>query len=406
MTRKLYHQDSYQREFTAEVTAVRDANGRLAVALSQTAFYPAAGGQPCDVGRLGRFQVTDVREDDGEVWHVLDGGPTPGAAERLDGAIDWDRRFDHMQQHTGQHILSQAFLRVLDGQTASVHMGTSCTIDLALPGLDAGGAARAEDLANTIVMEDRPVAIREVDVEQVAELGLRRPPKVPGLIRVVEVTDFDRSACGGTHVRSTAEVGPILIRGWERYKGGVRIDFLCGWRALRDSRARVTLVRDLAGSFSVGEQELRDTVTRLRERARDLERDLTEVRARLLGYEAVELVAAARHAAGSSDPPIVAVAFSGRPVEELRLLARTVTAQDRAIAIFATDPDRRVIVARSAGVAVDASAILREALSAFNGRGGGRPEAAEGMAASAPSASALVEAARDAARRHLDAARA
>ncbi len=404
VTQKLYHLDAYLREFTAEVTAVRDAGGATAVALSATAFYPTAGGQPCDVGRLGRVGVTDVREEDGEIWHVLDGGPAPAVGERLDGAIDWDRRFDHMQHHTGQHMLSAAFLRALDAQTASVHMGTSCTIDLVLPGLDAGGAARAEDLANAIVMESRPVLIREIDADRVADLGLRRPPKVSGLVRVVEVTDFDRSACGGTHVRSSAEVGPIVIRGWERYKGGVRIEFLCGWRALRDYRARLVMVRDLAGSLSVGEHEVRDTVARLRERSRDLERDLTEARTRLLGHEAAELVAAARRAAGATGPVVVAAAFSGRSIDELRTLARAVAAHEPGIAIFATDPDRRVIVTRSPGVAIDASAVLRDALSAFNGRGGGRPESAEGMAASASSASALVDAARDAARRHLDAA--
>jgi alanyl-tRNA synthetase len=280
-------------------------------------------------------------------------------------------------------------------------MGTTCTLDVAVPALDAAGAARAESVANTIVMENRPVIIREVDPDRVAELGLRRPPKVTGPVRVVEVADFDRSACGGTHVRACGEIGPIVIRGWERYKGGVRVDFVCGWRALRDARERLALVRDLSGQFSVGDHELRDAVTRLRERARELERDLVEARTRLLGYEAAELVEAARRSTGPDETTVIAAAFTGRPIEELRALARAVTGQDRCVVIFATDPDRRMIVARSPLLTVDASVILREALSAHNGRGGGKPEAAEGMAASAPSASVLVDAARDAARRHL-----
>jgi alanyl-tRNA synthetase len=399
--RKLYREDAYLRRFTADVAAVRAIDGRPAVALTQTAFYPTAGGQPCDQGRLGRFTVTEVREDDDEVWHVVDGEPAPAVGESLDGVIDWERRFDHMQQHTGQHVLSQALLRVLDAQTVSVHMGATCTIDIAVPSLDDAGAARVEALANTIVMENRVVRVQEVDADRVAELGLRRPPKVTGPVRVVEVEDFDRSACGGTHVRACGEIGPIVIRGWERYKGGVRVDFLCGWRTFRDIRSRMTLVRDLAGQFSVGEPELRDTVLRLRDRAKDLERDLTEARARLLDYEAAALVETARGSVRPDDVLVIAVPVAGRSIEELRALARAVTTKDRCIAIFGTDPDRRLIVARSAGITVDAAAILREALGAHGGRGGGKPEAAEGMAAAAPSASVLVEAARDAARRHL-----
>lgn len=401
MPGRLYREDAYLRAFTGEVTAVRDIGGRAAVALSQTAFYPSAGGQPCDLGRLGALSVTDVYEADDEIWHVLDGGPPPVPGERLEGVIDWDRRFDHMQQHSGQHILSQAFLRALNAQTLSVHMGTTCTIDVALPALDDASAARVEALANTVVMENRPVIIREVDADRVADLGLRRPPKVTGQVRVVEIENFDPSACGGTHVRGCAEVAPIVIRGWERYKGGTRVDFVCGGRALRDTRERLALVRDLAGQFSVGEPELRDAVARLRERLRDLERDLAEARAHLVGHEAAELVEAARRSSGSGDVAIVAAAFSGRPLEELRALARAVTGRGACVAILASDLDRRIIVARSAGVPVDASVILREALSAHQGRGGGKPEAAEGMAAAAPSAAALVDAARAAARRHL-----
>ena len=404
MPRKLYREDAYLREFTGDVTAIRDVDGRPAIALTQTAFYPTAGGQPCDQGRLGRFAVIDVREEGDEVWHVVDGGPPPGLGESLDGAIDWDRRFDHMQQHTGQHVLSQALLRALDAQTVSVHMGATCTIDIAASALDAAGAARVETLANTVVMDNRRVVIREVDADRVADLGLRRPPKVTGPVRVVEVEDFDRSACGGTHVRACGEIGPIVVRGWERYKGGVRVDFVCGWRTFRDIRSRMTLVRDLAGQFSVGEPELRETVLRLRDRAKDLDRDLTDARARLLDFEAAGLVETARRLVGPDEATVVAAAFGGRSIEELRALARAVTMKDRCVAIFGTDPDHRLIVARSPALAIDAAAILREALSAHNGRGGGKPEAAEGMAANAPSASLLVDAARDAARRHLAAA--
>ena len=404
MTRRLYHLDAYRRECEARVTAVAGP----AIALDETVFYPAVGGQPCDWGRLGGLPVRDVREEDGDVWHVLEETATaPPVGARVAGVLDWDRRFDHMQQHTGQHILSQAFAQTLGAQTDSVHMGTTCTLDLALAALNPEGIARAEDLANAVVMENRAVTTREVDVDDAQALGLRRPPKQKGLVRVVEVTGFDRSACGGTHVRATGEVGPIVVRGWQRYKGGARVEFLCGWRALRDYRRTHGLVQDLAGRLTVGEGELTDAVVRLGERARDLERDLDDARTRLLDHEAEGLLAAGlsatgfQEAAGPGSTPVVAAAFTGRSIDELRALARAVTARRACLAIFATEPDHRLVVTRSPALAIDASAILRETLSSFNGRGGGRPEAAEGIAAAAPSASAVVDAARAVAVRHL-----
>jgi alanyl-tRNA synthetase len=190
-------------------------------------------------------------------------------------------------------------------------------------------------------------------------------------------------------------VGSIVIRGWERYKGGVRVEFLCGWRALRDYRWTRALVRSLAAHLTTGEGELEAAVARLRERTRDLERDLAEARNRLLDLEAAEMIATA----AERSPLIVAAVFTGRPADEVRALARAVTARAESVVIFAAEPDRRLLVARSPGIALDAAAILREALGQFDGRGGGKPDAAEGVAASAPSAAALVDAARAAVHR-------
>lgn len=405
MTARLYHDDAYRRECATVVTGERDVDGRPAIALADTVFYAAAGGQLPDRGVIAGFDVIDVREEGGEIWHVLE-GPAPRIGDRVSGVIDWDRRFDHMQQHTGQHILSQAFAQILDAQTLSVHMEQTCTVDLSLSALDAAGADRVERLANTVVMENRPVVIREVDAGEAAALGLRRPPRQAGLIRVVEVSEFDRSACGGTHVRAAGEVGPIVIRGWERYKGGVRVEFLCGWRALRDYRWSRSLLRDVTGRLTIGEGELVAAVTRLQKSARDLERDLDAARRALLGAEAGRLIAdaeATRSAPGpvpagpgpsGPAPLVIAAVFEGRPIEELRALGRAVTARPGCVAIFATEPERRLVVARSADVALDAGAVVRDALAPFGGRGGGRSEAGEGAAAGAPSSSAIVEAVR------------
>lgn len=406
---KLYHADSYQQECTTAVTAVRrQGEGGPAVALEETVFYPASGGQPADRGHLDGLEVTDVQEAGGEVWHHLalsastGGAPAcPRPGDRVAARIDWTRRFDHMQQHTGQHILSQAFLRELGAQTVSVHMDRTCTLDLAIPAPDPEGIARVEHLANAVVMENRPVTVRQVDPGEAASIGLRRPPKHAGLIRVVEVAGFDRSACGGTHVRTSGEAGPIAVKGWERYKGGVRVEFLCGWRAVQDYRRCRDLLRDLAAQMTAGEAEISGAVARLRQRARDLERGLAEARGRLLDWEAEALLAQA--ATSPAAVPVVATALAARPLEEVRVLARALAGRSACVAILAVEPEMRIVVARSPGVGLDAAAVLREVLAAFDGRGGGRPDAAEGTAPSAPSAAELVGAARAAALRHLGA---
>jgi alanyl-tRNA synthetase len=406
MTRRLYYTDSYRREVTSAVTDVRARDDRgPAVALEETVFYAAAGGQPADHGVLAGYPVVDVLDDGGEIWHVLDpAAALPSRGARVTGVIDWPRRFDHMQQHTGQHILSQAFLRELDAQTLSVHMDRTCTMDLALTALDAPGAERVERLANTVVFENRPLSIREVDAGEATRLGLRRPPKQAGLIRVVEVDDFDRSACGGTHVRTTGEVGPVVVRSWQRYKGGTRVEFLCGGRALAGYRHARGILRDAGARLTTGEAEIAAAVTRLQERVRELERDLETARSVLLDREAGELIADARAPQDASSPGTVAVVarvLGGRSIDEARVLARAIAQRPDCVAILVMEGDRRMIVARGAGVALDAAAVLREALAVFGGRGGGRPEAAEGAAGSAPSAEALLGAARAAARRAL-----
>lgn len=400
VTRRLYHDDAYRRAAEGTVLAVR-AGDRPAVALDATIFYPAAGGQPCDLGVLGGAPVVDVREDGEVIWHTLDPAHAlPAVGARVAQEIDWPRRFDHMQQHTGQHILSQAFLRVLGAQTRAVHMGTSCTLDLDVAVPEPDAFARVEDLANAVVFENRPVLVRAVEPAEAEGLGLRRPPTQAGRLRIVEVAGFDRSACGGTHVRATGEVGAVMLRGWERYKSGTRVEFACGARAVYDARAMRRLLREVALPLSVGAPELPEAVARLRQRAHDLERQLARARQQLLELEAAALLEAARPgaAADAAAPALVAAVFAGRPMEEVRALARAVTQRGPAVALFAVDPGRRLLVARSPGLGVDAAAVLRAALARFGGRGGGTPEAAEGAAARAPAAQALVDAAIEIAR--------
>src|SRR2546428_12264851 len=225
MTLRLYYTDSYLTEFDATVIAVEPHGERLAVILDRSAFYPTSGGQPHDTGTLGGLPVTEVIEDDEDrVLHVVS-GPITGV---VTGSIDWPRRFDHMQQHTGQHLLSQAFLQTLGAQTRAVHLGAELsTLDLDLADLPAAAAGQVEDLANRIVFEDRPGQIREGDESELPGLGLPRPAKERGRMRVVDVEEFDRSACGGPHGPPTGEVGPANLRRWERLHGSVRLRVLC-----------------------------------------------------------------------------------------------------------------------------------------------------------------------------------
>ncbi len=296
ITECLYFVDAYLTRFSARVVARAERGGRPAVALDQSAFYPEGGGQPHDAGALNDVPVRDVQVEDGVVWHMLE---HPLEGDAVEGAIDWPRRFDHMQQHHGQHLLSAAFERLYGLRTISFHLGgASSTIDLAGAALTADQATAAEELANQVIWEDRPVLARFVTAEELAALPLRKPPAVEGAIRVVSVPDFDHSACGGTHPRATGGVGLLHIRRWERRassssgQGGsaVRVEFLCGGRALRDLRWKNAAFGRLAAALSVGAEQVEAATARLREAEERARKRLETVGEQLIAYEAHELI--------------------------------------------------------------------------------------------------------------------
>ncbi len=232
VTQRLYCEDAYRVEFRATpLRTVVDRDGAAGIILDRTCFYPTSGGQPCDTGSLGSQRVLRVSEEGEDIVHWVDGVPV---GEALHGCVDWARRFDHMQQHTGQHILSQAFLQTLDAQTVSFHLGEECaTIDVALTVLEADEVDAVERLANEVVLSDRQVLARFVGTDELSALALRKEPTVHTDVRIVQVEGFDASPCGGTHVSRTGEIGPIAVRRWERRGQETRVEFLCGWRALR-----------------------------------------------------------------------------------------------------------------------------------------------------------------------------
>jgi alanyl-tRNA synthetase len=343
------------------------------VALDQSAFYPEGGGQPADAGTLDGVAVLDVQSEDGLVWHVL---AQPLEADVVQGQIDWARRFDHMQQHHGQHLLSAAFERLYELRTVSFHLGaTAATIDLAGTALDAAQAAAAEDLANQVIWEDRPVLARFVTADELARLPLRKPPAVDGPVRVVSVPDFDHSACGGTHPRATGGVGLLHIRRWERRADLIRVEFVCGVRALGDLRWKNAALSRLAAQLSVGAEEVAGAVMRMREAEERSRKRLELAGEQLIGYEAQELIAQAELVGIAR---VVRRAYQDRGLEEVRALAKAIAAGGCAALLGLRAEKTQLIFARAEGLALDCGKLLRETLAPFGGRGGGQPAMAQG----------------------------
>ena len=290
-----YYDDSYTTAFLGNVIEATEVGGRPAVVLQETYFYPSAGGQPNDTGLLGDRRVVDVvvREGDGAVVHVLDGVLGLGAGS-VAGRIDWGRRFDHMQQHSGQHILSQSFLRIAEAPTVGFHLGVEyVSIDVETAGIDEGGLREAVVLANDVIDRDLPIRAWFPSAEELAGLSLRKAPEVDGALRVVAIGDFDRSACGGTHVARTGQVGLIHCLKTERYKRGLRISFLCGGRARRDYAAKQQIVSGLSASLTCAVPELPDTVQRLQSELQEARRAVARHHEAGLDREAAELQAGA-----------------------------------------------------------------------------------------------------------------
>ncbi|HEY7475265.1 MAG TPA: DHHA1 domain-containing protein [Vicinamibacterales bacterium] len=381
MTSRLYYTDSLLKEFDATVVACEPAGDRAAVVLDQTAFYPTSGGQPFDVGQLGSRRVLDVIDDDsGEIRHVVDGPIAAG--ERVHGTIDWPRRIDHMQQHTGQHVLSAAFDRLCGVRTVSFHLGAeTATVDLARE-VSAAEIARAEAEANHVVWEDRPVTVRFATEEEASRLPLRKEPVRSGTLRLVEVTGFDLSACGGTHVPATGMIGIIAIAAWERFKGASRVSFVCGGRALRGYGQLRDAMTAASRALSVAPADVAPTIERMQADAKDLGRTIRRLQDEVAAGRAAALRAEAADIGGRRG---VLRHEPGWDAAGLKTLAGAIVSEPGTIAILVGDgTPAPVVVARSADIDLDAAAWIKRAAEALGGRGGGRPELAQGGLGASP----------------------
>ncbi len=390
MTTRLYYAEPARITFDATVIACETRDAQIELVLDQTAFYPASGGQPFDTGTLGPARVLDVVDrGEGVIVHIVDRALPVGSA--VAGVIDWSRRFDHMQQHTGQHVLSAAYDRLFGVRTESFHLGAiSATIDL---GRDVSSAEiqTAEDQANRVVWEDRPVTIRFATPEEAAALPLRKEPARTGPLRLIEVEGFDLSACGGTHVARTGAIGVIATTGWEKVRGGTRVEFLCGARALGRFRKWRDVLAETRRHLGVTPAELAAGVERLQAEARTTQRTIRGLQEELAVHHARALVDRGERVAGRI---LIVEALEGWDAAGLKALAVATAGNtpSAVVALFSRSTPAVVVVACGAQSGIDAAGVLKALVAKFGGKGGGKPDLAQGGGLTASPEELIAEA--------------
>ncbi len=372
MTRRLYHEDAYLRRFDAEVVAITAYKGKPAVVLDRTAFYPEAGGQLGDRGTLGGARVVDTQEADDAIVHVIE-GDAPAVGATVSGELDWARRRQHMAQHTAQHLLSGTLLDRASAPTASARLGeTALTIDVTRDRVPDAELVAAEDLANDLIDDDLAIRAWFPAPDELAALKLRRDPKVSADIRVVAIGDFDFSPCGGTHCARTSQLGTIRITNSERYKGMTRVTFTAARRGRAELFARDQVLRGLATQFSCGPAEVPAAIDKLRRDAESAGTELANLRSRLASMVIAQF----------GDAPRVIAVVPG-DAELVRSVAAKLSAAGRDALLAAPDGEgMHVVLFRAPGSSLDCGALFKQLAARAGGRGGGKPERAEGRLAS------------------------
>ncbi len=378
-TKRLYFNDSHLLDFTATVLDVKPGERGDEIVLDCTAFYPTGGGQPNDTGRLNGARVIDVIEDEGgTIHHIIKESGALKTGDTVKGLVDRARRIDHMQQHSGQHILSQAFVRACGAETRSFHLGSeTSTIDIELDSPTDEQMRAAEEIANAIVFEDRPMRVHIVNEEEAARLPLRKESAVRGEIRVIEIEDFDWSPCGGTHATRAGEVGLIAIKDFERAKRMTRVEFVCGHRALDEYRRASKTADAVAQLFSAERDSSPELVARMIQENKSLKKRIRDLLEMAMTAEAAQMLAQTESEGGFK---IVKSIFDGRDVEEVRMLASKIVQAEPAVALLATKEGgaARLVFARSSSLGQNMGQLLAEACQILGGRGGGKPELAQG----------------------------
>jgi alanyl-tRNA synthetase len=377
-TERLYYRDSFLREFDAQVISCEKDGERWKIVLDRTAFCPTSGGQPHDMGKLGDVPVIEVSDAEQKVVHYASAAVPVGPVH---GVIDWARRIEHMQQHTGQHLLSAAFIELFGFQTVSFHLGKEIsTIDLDTPAVKPEHLEKAERRVNEVIFEDKPVVIRFGTAEELAEAGIRKKVEREGILRAIEVEGFDRQPCGGTHLERTGQAGLLLIRKLERRRDQCRVEFVCGFRALAAARSDFSTLTQAASLLSCGLAEVPAVLGKLIEERRAQHGAVKRLEERLAEHEARELLASAT---GTGGVRVIATALEEATPGYLGLLAAKLVDEANVVALLATRASGHVVFAQTKGLPHDMGALLRDALKQFGGKGGGPKDFAQGTVAEA-----------------------
>lgn len=389
MKNLFYYEDAMMKEFTAQVVKTgKDEKGNFIV-LDNTAFYPTGGGQPHDTGWINELEIIDVEKIDEEIRHYT-AADVSNISGEISGKLHWSRRFDHMQQHTGQHILTAAFVELYDMATVSFHLGTELvTIDLSVGEVSEDQLAAVEKRANDIILENRPIETKWVTKEELAQYKLRKDVKVDEDIRLVIIPDYDYNGCGGTHPSSTGQVGLLKILATEKMKKQIRVHFVCGNRVLQQLAMRKQVLSDVARQLSAPEEEAADALRKFAKTAKQTEKNLTEAQDALLEFEAKEL----------ANETVAAATFENRSIQSLQKLARFITQQnDEAIALLVANNEDKLqfVAARGSEQTKSMKDISAAALPLINGKGGGNDALVQGGGEKNVSAEALIEAMKEA----------
>lgn len=371
MTEKLFWKDAYLKTFSAQVLDQFGVPDGTAVVLNQTCFYATSGGQPNDLGTLNSIPVKDVRMEEDRLVHILPGVLSEGTVE---GVVDWKRRFDHMQQHTGQHILSAAFFKLFQAETASFHLGEEfCSIELNQPNLSEGRIKQAETLANEVIFGAMPVAAFFVDPERASEYPLRKQSDLTESLRIIQIGDFDLSPCSGTHVKNTGEVGMVFIYGHEKLSQSIKITFLCGNRIHARYKKDLAILKNLSKSLTTAFELLPESIGKLQSQMKEMRKENIRFQEERLRAEAAELIKSALDRNGKR----LLIRLWSRPYKEVRILAEELAEKESTLGVLVSTSDKRAVFFKDPSVEFDLKAVFQAFLTKTGAKGGGPPHLME-----------------------------
>jgi alanyl-tRNA synthetase len=382
LTKRLYYKDSYLKEFKAKVLKKIKIDNQPAVVLDETAFYPTSGGQPYDKGVIQDVPVVEVVEEGDEIIHILKEELKEKINSEVVGKIDWERRFDHMQQHSGQHILSAAFEKLWNADTVSFYLGDEiCTLDIMKDNITSEEIKKAEILSNNIVLENKSIEVYFVDQERANELNLRKIPPQKEDIRIVEIKDFDICACCGTHCGTTGEVGLIKILKWEKRGVKIRLDFICGKRSLKNYYWKNELIKNISNKLTIKDSELGEAIDRMLEERKEIRKELKQFKEKLQDYEVRNLIN--EFSLKDDGIKIINKVFEEKNFQEVRGLVQNIINLDDSVVVLAGIRSKeegegaKILFACSRALKYDMNGLIREAGKFIEGRGGGAPNFAQ-----------------------------